>query len=384
MSDPANLSESGSAGRLGQMLQRYRWPLAVIVLPPVLAAAFLYGVVADQYVSEAHFLVKKSEDAATVPSGLGQALSLVGGVTEGNSEAASVSDYLTSLEVVQRLRHEIGLVDIFRRPEADFYSRLFKSQPKNEDLVKYYRDQVSVKLDSSTGIVTIKARAFRPEDSRAIVGALMRAGEARVNELNQRAYDSSLEYARRQMADAERDVIKAQTDLTAFRQSSSELDPAASGQAQMAIVTGVSQTLVQARATLANMGATISHSSPQYIALANKIRALEAQQAAEQSVMTVRTPSAVSIAQKLGAYERLKVVQDLAVKRYAVATADLQKATDRAEEKRVFLAPVVSANLPEKSTYPERGRIVLTILGVMFMVYCIGWLLVAGVREHAS
>lgn len=319
-----------------------------------------------------------------MPTGIGQALSLVGGVSEGHSEAASVSDYLTSLNVVERLRKDIDLIEIFRRPEADFFSRMWQPKPKNEQLVEYYRDQVSVKLDSSTGIVTVRARAFRPADSRAIVQGLLRAGEERVNELNQRAYDSALTYARKQMADAEAGVVDAQSALTGFRQSSSELDPAASGEAQIKIVSGVTETLVQARATLASMGATISHKSPQYIALAQKIQALEGQQAAEAAIMTRHNPQARSIAQNLGTYEQLRVKQDLAVKRYALATADLQKATDRAEEKRIFLVPVVNANLPEKSLYPERGRIVLTLLGIMAVVYCIGWLLVAGVREHAA
>lgn len=370
--------------RMVPLLNRYKWPFLVIILPALLSAAFLYGIVADQYISEAHFLVKKAEEGPAMPTGIGQALSLVGGVTEGHGEAASVSDYLTSMNVVERLRKDVDLITIFRRPEADFFSRLWHADPEDEELVKYYRDQVSVKLDSSTGIVTVRARAFRPTDSRLIVQSLLRAGEERVNELNQRAYDSSLAYARKQMAEAETGVVVAQSALTGFRQASSELDPAASGEAQIKIVSGVTETLVQARAALTTMGATISHTSPQYIALEQKIRALEGQQAAEAAVMTRHNPQSRSIAQNLGTYEQLKVKQDLAVKRYALATADLQKATDRAEEKRIFLVPVVDANLPEKPLYPERGRIVLTILGIMAVVYCIGWLLVAGVREHAA
>ena len=370
--------------RVVLLLNRYKWPFLVIILPALLSAAFLYGVVADQYISEAHFLVKKAEEGPAMPTGIGQALSLVGGVTEGHSEAASVSDYLTSMNVVERLRKDVDLVAIFRRPEADFLSRMWHADPQDEELLKYYRDQVSVKLDSSTGIVTVRARAFRPIDSRSVVQSLLRAGEERVNELNQRAYDSSLAYARKQMAEAENGVVVAQAALTGFRQASSELDPAASGEAQIKIVSGVTETLVQARAALASMGATISHRSPQYIALEQKVRALEGQQAAEAAVMTRQHPQSRSIAQNLGTYEQLKVKQDLAVKRYALASADLQKATDRAEEKRIFLVPIVNANLPEKALYPERGRIVFTVLGIMAVVYCIGWLLVAGVREHAA
>ena len=71
--------------RMVPLLNRYKWPFLVIILPALLSAAFLYGIVADQYISEAHFLVKKAEEGPAMPTGIGQALSLVGGVTEGHS-----------------------------------------------------------------------------------------------------------------------------------------------------------------------------------------------------------------------------------------------------------------------------------------------------------
>jgi len=45
---------------------------------------------------------------------------------------------------------------------------------------------------------------------------------------------------------------------------------------------------------------------------------------------------------------------------------------------------VVDANRPVKAMFPERGRILATVMIVLFLVYSIGWLLVAGVREHAQ
>jgi capsular polysaccharide transport system permease protein len=39
--------------------------------------------------------------------------------------------------------------------------------------------------------------------------------------------------------------------------------------------------------------------------------------------------------------------------------------------------------MPVKSLFPERGRIVLTVFLSLLVGYGIGWLLVAGVKEHS-
>jgi len=44
----------------------------------------------------------------------------------------------------------------------------------------------------------------------------------------------------------------------------------------------------------------------------------------------------------------------------------------------------VNPNMPVKALFPERWRILATVLISLLLVYSIGWLIVAGVREHAA
>jgi capsular polysaccharide transport system permease protein len=48
------------------------------------------------------------------------------------------------------------------------------------------------------------------------------------------------------------------------------------------------------------------------------------------------------------------------------------------------VVPVVDANLPVRALYPERTKIVLTAFLSLLLIYGIGWLIAAGVREHAA
>jgi capsular polysaccharide transport system permease protein len=367
-------------GRILAFPMRHRRWLMIVVLPTLLVASYLWLIAADQYESEAHFLVRSTESSAQ-PSGLGQALSLIGGVGSAPSDATSVSDYLSSHDAVDRLRADQNLVDRFRRPEADWLSKLRPDNPSPERLLRYYRDQVDVKLEGETGITAIKVRAFRPDDSYDIVNALLRLGEERVNTLNQRAYASALRMAQKQLHEAEADVGASQDALTAFRQQRRNIDPVATGQSQIGLVTTIRTNLAQARAARASLSGSVSPSSPQARALDARIRALEAQVNAEASRLT---GGSSAIAANVGDYQSLQLKQQFAARRYDAAASALQRAREQAQKQQLFVVRVVEPNMPVKALYPKRAKIAVTVFISLALAYALGWLIVAGVREHAA
>jgi capsular polysaccharide transport system permease protein len=372
------LAESRLAGLRTWVANHRKW-LMIVLLPTVLTALYLYLITADQYVSEAHFTVRSTQSSPATEGGLGQALSLVGASTQ-QSEASSVSDYLSSHDAVAALEKNAQLVERFRRPEADFFSRL-SSEPTAETLAKFYHKQVDVKLDSSTGIAVLKVRAFRPEDAYLITNKLLELGERRVNELNQRLYASTLGLARRQLAEAEAGVTRTQGTLTSYRQGRRDINPQASGQAQIGLVSELQGQLSAARAQAAAMSAAVAGNSPQLVAVRARVRALEAQVGAQAGRLTA---GGTSIAAGLGGYEELELRQQFAGKRYDAAAAALEKAREQAQRQQLFIVRVVEPNLAEKSLYPERLKIILTVFFGLMLAYGIGWLIAAGVREHAA
>jgi capsular polysaccharide transport system permease protein len=377
------LRETGVRASVGQWVRDQRFFLLIVVVPTLLVAAYLFLFASDQYVSEAHFIVRASQESPAVPTGLGQMLSLAGGVTESQSEALSVGDYLTSHDAVAALQDKVQLVQRFRRPEADLLSRLFWADPSPETLLKYYRKHVDVDFANDTGITTLRVRTFRPADSYAIVNALLDLGERRVNELNRRAYENTLSVARRELEEAEADVARSQTTITGFRQEKRDIDPMGVGEAQVRLVSELEATLAAARAQLASMAGSIKPDSPQYVALAQRVKALEVQVAA-QSGRLAGNGQRKTIATDLGGYEELKLRQDFAAKRYASAAAALEQARERAMKQQLFVVRIVEPNMPVRSTYPERWTLLATVFFGLLLTYGIAWLIVAGVKEHAA
>ena len=367
--------------RARQWLIEKRMFALIVLLPTLLVAGYLFLFASDQYESEAHFIVRRS-DVATVPgTGVSAALSMVTGVSAAQNEAMSVADYLTSHDVVDALRSDAKLVERFHRGDADFVSRLRQANPTPEKLLSYYRQQVKVNYNTETGITTLKIRSFRPDDSYQLARKLMEMGEAQVNRLNVRSFNDALSNARAQLTEAETQLSQVQGRMTRYRQSSRDIDPQASGQAQIGLVSGLTAQLAASRAQLAAMGQAISKSSPQYQALAARVNALQGQVSAQSGRLA---GGSQAIATDIGGFENLQLRQQFLAKRYEAAAASLDKARDNAFRQQLYLVRVVDANMPVKALYPERWRILATVVIALLLVYSIGWLIVAGVREHAA
>jgi len=360
-------------------LYEYRFLLLLVVLPTLIVATYYYAFASDQYETEADFVVR-SQVSKPSPTGIGSLISIGGASSLVSPDADSVIDYLKSTEAALHIERSTGLANRFTRSWIDPWSRL-TANPSPEELRSYYNNQVEFKLDKETGITKVTVHAFVPADSYAIADSLLKLGELRVNEMNKRSNSDALTGTGRQLTEAEDALRDVQVKMTAFRRTQSDIDPEASGRAQMAMVSGMTTTLSAARAQLAAMHGIISPSSPQYIAMSRKVRALESEVSQQGGKLVGQGGS---IASSLGDYESLRVRQEFAEKRYEFAAGAYQTAREEARRKQIYLVRVVNPNMPVKALFPERGKIVLTVFCSLLIAYGIGWLLISGVREHAN
>lgn len=369
-----------TAETLRALLARHRMFLMVVLLPTLVASLYFGLIASSQYISEAHFLVRAAGSGQPTASSLSQMLGIGANLSPAQAESQALGDYLTSHDAVAALEKRLSLTRLFQRPGTDFFSRL-RNEPTPETLHKFYTRQVDVDYSSETGITTLKVRAFQPGDALRIATALIEIGEARVNLLNKRAYDDALRVARMQLAEAERELSMIQAQLTRFRQAGRNIDPIRTSGAQIELVTRLRGELATARAQLAGMANAVSPSAPQLRAMEARVAALAAQVAREDSRMT---DGSRALAVGLGEYEQLQLRQEFAAKRYSAAAAALEAASEQAGRQQLFVVRVVEPNLPVKSLYPRRLWIVASIFVGLLLIYGIGWLIAAGVREHAA
>ncbi len=381
---PLGSSDTDAKGSLFNVALRalhpFRWVLLLVALPTLIVALYYYGFASDQYESNAAFVVRRAEAPSRNMLGVGQIFGLSLGASQSQSDAYLVGEYLLSHDAVARLRRDDRLVERFRRPDTDLLSKLWSADPKPETLLSFFRQQVTVGQDDESGISRISVRAFSPEDSYALTTRLLRMGEQRINELNARTYRNQIADSRRDLDEANAALQEVQKQLTAFRRDEGDIDPAGTGRAQLGLVTEVTGQVVAARARLASMGRFLSPNSPQYRALASQVRAMEAQLAGQSSRLTGSGPS---VASNLGNYEDLVIRKEFAAQRYAAAAAAFEQARSDALKQQLYLTRVVEPDRPVKSEYPKRARNVATVFFSLLLAYAIGWLVVAGIKEHS-
>lgn len=373
--------------RAHSLWTRYKWFTIVVLAPTLIVAAYLYFVASDQYVSEAHFVVKSASSSSGSGGSSSSGLSgLFGGGSSTSTIAAvgeslAVSDYLMSHDAVSALQKQLDLVRIWRRPGVDWLSTIRVTKPTPEFLESFYKSQVDVYFDTDNGITTLTARAFTPDDAYAIASQLLQLGERRVNVMNVRAYRDAVALSKGQLDEAERNLRAIGGRVTAFRQTEKDVDPAGSASAQISLVSRLRGELSAARSQLATTSRLIGGSNPQIDALRQQIRSLEAQVAAQDNVLAGNN---TAIAAGLGNFEQLQMQQGFLQQRYTTAGTNYETARQQALRQQVYLVRIVDPNMPVKSIYPRRFVTLLTIFVVLLVVYSIGWLIAAGVREHAA
>src|SRR5258706_10852188 len=107
--------------RLPGWMRKHAGPLLTIVLPTLLATIYYVAFAADQYASEARYIIRGQQSSAG--SLFGQLMSSVS-ITTSQEDLLSVGDYLQSHDALKALQGKIALKDMFTRPEADYFARL--------------------------------------------------------------------------------------------------------------------------------------------------------------------------------------------------------------------------------------------------------------------
>ncbi len=356
------------------------WFILLVLLPTMLIGGYYGGYASDIYESEARFQIR-GRGASQGIGGIGAIAGMPSSLRSGGEESQAVRNFVDSHDALDGLRRKLDLVEIWRRPEADPVARLWWEDPEAERLLRYYRRRVTLNYDIETGVSTLRVTAFRPADAQVIAQELLRMSEDLVNRHSLRSIEDAMRGARQDVATAEARVLAAREALAAFREREQALDPTLSAAGAIQRIQTLEQNLAQARAELQERRSFMRPDNPQIQVLNNRIAALSAQIATERGRVT-RGDEALT--QQVAGYERLQLEREFADRQLASATASLEQARSDALRQQIFVMRVAEPNLPQRATYPLAVFNTVTVFLALSVLFGVGWLLVAGAREHAS
>lgn len=352
--------------------------LLVVVLPTVLATVYFGFLASDVYVSESQFVVK-SPDKPSV-GGLGILLKSSGFSNAGGDEVYAAENYVGSRDALRELNRDGSVVRAFSRPDTSVFDRFnsFGTNGTFEDLYRFYRGKVSVRYDSATSIAQLSVKAFTPEEAHRFNRELLQAAENVINKLNNRGRTDLVEFAMREVREAELSDRTAALNLARFRNASGVVDPEQQAAAQLQTVSKLQDELIGARMQLLQLRA-IAPENPQVPVLETRIAGL----AREVDVQMGRAAgNRQSLSASAVQYQRLQLEKEFADRRLATAMTSLEEAQVEARRKQAYVERIAQPSLPDEAAEPARLRGILATLVVGLLAWGILKLLLAGVREH--
>ncbi len=367
---------SALRARLGDVRLQF---LIVVVIPTTLAVVY-YGLIATpQYVSHVEYLVRGVESHQSM--GISALLNTLG-ISRTADDTSAIESFIKSRDAIMRLNEEVNLREIYGRSEADFLSRYprYWESDTFETLYARTQDYVSVMQDQTTGVTQLDVAAFRPADAQRAAIGLLRLAEDMANRMNDRAQSDTVAEAAKEVAAARDNVLATQADLTRFRNKELLVDPVSFAGV---LLDGIGQLALNRAQTQTEINETtrLSPSNPGLKSLQALADALDSKITEERQKLAGND---AALAEKVSLYERLTLLRDLADKRYTSALVSLRTAQADAQRKRVYIEEIVTPNLPDQDTQPERPRMMLSIFVLSFTVFAIFWIINVGSKDHAQ
>jgi capsular polysaccharide transport system permease protein len=283
--------------------------------------------------------------------------------------------------IVAELEHTVGLGERFSRGDIDWLSRFRADQPF-EKLVKYWRKQIKLNVESPSGIVTIKVSAFSPQDALDIASAVAVACEKMVNTMSMRAVRDATAQAESELERAQRRLQEVRVALLNLRNAQSTLDPrrTAEGVNKLADELRLERARLEDDASAAQRN-KIEETAPQMQLLRVKIEVISSQISDIERLITATADgkSAMTISEKMTSFDQLETNHQIAEKQYTLALQSFERARLNAESKKVYLSTFAPPLLPHDVAWPKH-RLLLSLLGgaVVVGVY---WIMTRVIRR---
>ena len=271
----------------------------------------------------------------------------------------------------------------FYETKGDIFSRFngFGLRGEDEAFYQYYRDKISIHFDSISGISNLNVTSFDAGESRQINAALLKQGEILINQLNERARKDTIQYAEDAVASAEEKVKEASAQLTKFRITNGIFDLKAQSEVQMSLISKLQDELIVIRTQLDQVKA-VTPENPQIPGLLAREKSLRRE--ISQQMKAISGGGENSLSNQAAEYQRVFLENELAEKQLAAAMTSLESAKAEADRQQLYLEVISQPNLPDLAHEPKRIYNIIATFVIGLIVYGIGTLLTASIREHKN
>lgn len=386
-----SLQLASGAARLSVAMKRRIGPLALsfllaVMLPTVLAFLYLAIIASPQYESEARIVVRTGSAGASPSlsdtlSGLGNLTALTG-LKSTAQDAFIVTDYIRSRSIIDDLGGKDTAYEIFGKTEIDLLSRLRKDKSL-EDILYYWRRQVTASIDTQSNVITVRALAFTPQDAKDLAERIVKKSEDLVNDISVRTRTDAYARAEQEVQRALQRLSTMRVALLSFRNTANTIDPGASAASIGETLTQLTRERVALEANRQSLRGTLNADAPSIRFLTSQIDSLNRQIDELQSRLTGRIKGLETAAAQLADFEDLKLQSMFAEKLLEIAQSSLERARREIDRQQLYLMHVVRPTMPEEARYPRLPVGTFIVFALCLVIWSMIALVVASIYDHS-
>ena len=359
--------------------------IAAVLIPAFVIFVYNALIASREYVTEAHFTIRAgAENRSTISDVVSTMTSWAGIASSGSTtqDMFIASDYIRSSTIIEDIGGKARLAAFYSRPEIDWIGRL-DPEGTLERMSRYWRKKVSAVIDTPSSVVTVRVRAYSPEDAVTLASAVLERSEALINDISDRIRRDALNRAENEVKLAQQRLEKARAELLVFRRQNNIIDPELSAKSMSETLAKLVRERIQLDYMRSSVSGSMSRDAPSQRVLASQIASLDAQIQQVQGQLTGKDQEA-TLANQISGFENLSLSVQFGERLYAISQASYEKARVEAERQQLYLVVINRPSLPERAYYPR----ILLDTGLVAIAAFILWgmiaLIVAWVRDHAG
>lgn len=353
----------------------------LVLVPALVATAYLWGRAADQYAFRLAFSVRTENQSS--------AIEILGGITELSGSSSSDADilfsYLKSQELVSKVQDRVDLVGVWSKISIS-QDPLFAYDPSGtiEDLQDHWARKISIVYDSGTGLIDLEVRAFDPTDALVIARAILAECTSMINGLSQTAQQDSIRFTQEELDRAVERLKTARRALTQFRNRTQIVDPSIDTQNQMGLLVTLQQQLADALIESDLLADTTRQNDPRITQAKRRIEVINARIASERRNLGLGEDgeSSDAFATLVGEYEGLIVDREFAESAYTATLAAHDAALSEARRQSRYLAAHVKPTLAQRAEFPQRMWMLVLVTVFGFFSWAILCLVYYSLRDR--
>ncbi len=323
--------------------------LICFALPFGAGFSYFTFVVSPQYEAETRFVLRSAlpalSDEEANPDANVASLKIV-------QDTLVVVNFLESPALVHSLDEKVDLETYYAKPSIDGWWRLEQDQGQ-EDKFEYFEDFIDTDVSSVSGIVTVKVRAFSPEDARYVLEEIFVLAEERVNQLNGEIWSSVLNVSERNFETASNQLRDVRSRYAALQNETGVFDVELEAEALTEVIATLRTELVD----LQNRRATLLLEVPDtHINIVRFDQAITVRtkqlERLEAELASAQTGNAESLSNNQRRFDALEIEVEVAQERFKTAAIELEEARLLNSVQTLYLDRFVRPALPEDSVYP--------------------------------